>query len=225
MTDIIRGLHGHHELQEEAAFHSLMPHARPSSTILELGAWWAYYPLWFLGAVTSSEAICVEPLEDHLHLAKENLRLNGRSATIIPGCVGDTHGHVAMPRSAALVECFSAPALFQRIGWRRIELLHMDVQGAELPFLRSMRAMPAQALVRFVYVSTHHESISGSPDTHAECMQQLKAQGAAILPEHGVHESFSGDGPIVASHEPADSQIPMSSIGRKTRESSLFGSE
>jgi hypothetical protein len=51
ITEIIRRLRGHHEPQEELIFHHLLPHARPGSLIVELGAWWAYYTNWYLGAV------------------------------------------------------------------------------------------------------------------------------------------------------------------------------
>jgi hypothetical protein len=225
MTDVIRGLRGHHEPQEEALFHSVLQHVRPGSTILELGAWWAYYSLWFLGAVKEAHAICVEPTDEHLRLTEENMRLNGRVATIIKGSVGDQHGFVVEPGSGCSIECFNAPALFQRIAGTHVEILHMDIQGAELPFLRSFAAMDTRQFVRFAFVSTHHESISGSPDTHADCIRQLQALGACILAEHDVHESFSGDGLIVASFDPTDAQILMPSISRNVRERSLFGWE
>ncbi len=181
MADIIRGLRGHHEPQEELLFHAVLQHVRPGATILELGAWWAYYSLWFLRAVEGAHAVCVEPDDDHLRLTEENMRLNGRVATIIKGRVGERHGMDADAESGAHVECFSAPALFERTGWKPVEILHMDVQGAELPFLRSMAGMDALRYVRFVFVSTHHESISGSPDTHADCIRQLQT---IDQPEH-----------------------------------------
>jgi len=84
--------------------------------------------------------------------------------------------------------------------------------------------------MRFVVVSTHHESvysapqvsISGSPTTHEDCIAALKALGATVLAEHGVFESFSGDGLIVASFAAADRSIALPRISRNVRQKSLF---
>src|SRR5262249_33912775 len=46
-TEIIRLLQGHHEPQEEKAFHAVLPLVRPGGVMLELGSFWGYYSLWF----------------------------------------------------------------------------------------------------------------------------------------------------------------------------------
>ncbi len=61
MADIIRSLNGHHEPQEELLFHHLLRYVRQRSTFVELGAFWAYYTNWYLGAVPFSRAVCIEP--------------------------------------------------------------------------------------------------------------------------------------------------------------------
>lgn len=228
MMQVIQSLRGHHEPQEELVFHAILAHVRPNAVFVELGAFWAYYTNWFLGAIQGSKAFCIEPDEANLSLAKENLRLNDRTATLIQGCVGGQHGLVAMEtettRKTVAVECFDAAALFQRIGSVPVEILHMDVQGAELPFLQSMERVATANPVRFVFVSTHHAAISGSATTHADCLRQLRALGAIILAEHGIGESFSGDGLIVASFDQKDASICLPAISRNVPEQSLFRS-
>lgn len=226
MVEVIRSLRGHHEPQEELLFHAILRHVRPNTAIVELGAFWAYYTNWFLGAVPGATAVCLEPDEANLALARENLALNGRKASVIHGCVGRHHGTVNMTTETTgktiAVECFDAAALFQRIGGIPVEILHMDVQGAELPFLESMAEVPVGRLVRFLFVSTHHAAISGSPHTHAECVRQLRKLGATILVEHDIGQSFSGDGLIVASFQPDDAGIRLPAISRNRPEHSLF---
>jgi hypothetical protein len=73
-----------------------------------------------------------------------------------------------------------------------------------------------------MFISTHHESISGSPFTHSDCIDILKNLGAIILVEHEIHESFSGDGLIVSSFDPEDAKISLPSISRNTSDNSLF---
>ena len=209
MSRIIAGLHGHHEPQEELLFHALLAHVRPGTLVVELGAYWAFYTNWYLGAVPGSRAVCIEPEPAHLEIGRRNLALNGREAQLIRAVVGE----VQRPAGDDGLECLDMPALEERIEHEPIELLHMDVQGAEAGFIRSLRRSAAAERVRFLVVSTHHVSISGSASTHDDCLEELRSQGAVILAEHSVAESFSGDGLIVASFDPRDRWLrppPMS---------------
>ena len=107
-------------------------------------------------------------------------------------------------------------------GGKVVELLHLDTQGAELDFIKSLKTVADNKLVRFVMVSTHHSSISGSTNTHFDCLQQLRLLGANILVEHDVIESFSGDGLILASFYLEDVNLHFPEISRNRAESSLF---
>ena len=107
-------------------------------------------------------------------------------------------------------------------GGEAIEMLHMDVQGAETGFLRSIAHVDPAQRPRFVVVSTHHSSISGSSATHVDCIEILRSLGAKIMIEHSVQESFSGDGLIVASFAPEDEVIRLPLISRNEPAHSLF---
>jgi hypothetical protein len=119
-------------------------------------------------------------------------------------------------------ECLDMDAVLARVGGRPVEMLHMDVQGAELAFIRSMRRAVGERKLRFAVISTHHESISGSATTHEDCLGALQSLGATVLAEHDVFQSYSGDGLIVASFSPADRSIELPTISRNVRERSLF---
>ena len=217
ITEIIRRLRGHHEPQEELIFHHLLPHVRSGSLIVELGAWWAYYTNWYLGAVPGAEAVCVEPDPANLELGRANLALNGRAAEFINAALGGEYqprlefGR-AVHGGTVTIESLDMPALAARLRGRSVEMLHMDMQGAELAFLRSLPR--AGTPVRFVIVSTHHESISGSATTHTDCLAELRGQGAVILAEHDVLESYSGDGLIAASFCRDDASIALPPLSR-----------
>jgi len=225
MTEVIGDLRGHHEPQEELLFHHLLAHVRSGSMFVELGCWWAYYTNWYLGAVPGSAAICVEPDPANLEVGRRNLAMNGRSATFIQAFVGDQpapQDAVTAVHGAGKPACLDMNALLTRAGGVAIEMLHMDVQGAELCFLQSMRRAVEAGKVRFVVVSTHHESISGSSTTHEDCVAAIERLGATVLVEHDVFESFSGDGLIVASFAAEDRSIVLPAISRNIREMSLF---
>jgi len=220
ISRIIAGLHGHHEPQEELLFHALLSHVRPGTLFVELGAYWSFYTNWYLGAVPGSRAVCVEPEEAHLEIGRRNLGLNGREAMLIRAAVGAAYRPAAAAGGTDIetLECLDMPTLEMRIGHEPIELLHMDVQGAETGFIRSMRRSEATERLRFLVVSTHHESISGTPSTHDDCLEELRSQGAVVLAEHSVAESFSGDGLIVASFAARDRWLRLPPLSRAPRE-------
>ena len=209
MIEVIRSLRGHHEPQEELLFHHLLGHVRPGTLVVELGCFWAYYTNWYLGAVPGSRAVCVEPNVGNLEVGRRNIALNGRTAEFINALVGE-----ASRPGAPGLESLDMNALLDRIDSSPVEMLHMDVQGAELPFIRSMPRAVEAGLVRFVVVSTHGEAISGSATTHEDCIRELEACGGTILAEHDIAESYSGDGLIVACFQSQDRGIRLPEVSR-----------
>lgn len=218
MSRIIRGLRGHHEPQEELLFHHLLAHCRPGSRMIEVGAFWAYYTNWYLGAVAGSTAVCVEPDARNLACGQRNLALNDRVATWVHAMVGGEAGSGTICRESdganVRLPCHSLDSLLGLVGRGPVEMLHLDCQGAETAFLGSLGSAAQEGLLRFVVVSTHHASISGSPTTHQDCLRTLEGLGATVLCEHPVEESFSGDGLIVASLLPGDAALEVPEISR-----------
>ncbi|TPN65744.1 FkbM family methyltransferase [Mesorhizobium sp. B1-1-1] len=229
MAQIIRALRGHHEPQEELIFHHILRYVRHNSLIVELGAFWCYYTLWYLHEIANATAICIEPDPNNLQLGRDNAGLNGLESRISfhNACIGgerlesldlrcESDGQIrAMP-------CFDMASVSKLANERTIELLHMDVQGVELPFIRSMAAAAESKQVRFVVVSTHHSCISGSRTTHADCREALLDFGAVILAEHDVQQSYSGDGLIAASFFSEDQRIELPPVSLNKPALSLF---
>jgi FkbM family methyltransferase len=226
MATVIHGLRGHHEPQEERAFYEILRYCRPKTSIVELGAFWAYYSMWYLKRIPFSHAYCLEPDASHIAVGQENMRLNGLEATFTRGCIGDQyiseHRVNTDSGESVVIPQHNVPSLMAHFGLDKIELLHADVQGAELGLLSSCAPLFADRQIRFVVVSTHHSSISGSVTTHSECLALLKQNGAHILCEHDSDESFSGDGLVVAAMRTEDKLIPPVHISRCRRGDSLF---
>jgi FkbM family methyltransferase len=231
MAHIIRGLRGHHEPQEELAFSSVLRFARHNSVMVELGAFWSYYTLWYLHEVPGSRAVCVEPDPSNLRIGRANAALNGCTGRVqfVEGCVGGA----ADPAAAHACEttgkrrtlpCFDMKAVAGIAKARVIEVLHIDAQGAELPFIRSMAEAVKGGLVRFLVASTHHVSISNSATTHEDCVEAVRTLGGRVLIEHDIQQSFSGDGLIVASFFAQDRDISMPAISHNDPAKSLFPS-
>ena len=207
MTNLIRLCRGHHEAQEERMFHELIPLLPADATMIELGGFWAFYSLWFLHGAPGRRALVVEPDPAHLDVGVLNAQLNRLSPEFIRGSAGMTLAHdvpFETEESGVLATtCYPVDHLMSSRGIDQLSLLHCDAQGAEVAVLESCRALFAQGRIGWVFVSTHAHQISGDPLTHQRCLAILRECGAVIEAEHDIHESFSGDGLIVARFAPA----------------------
>ena len=107
-------------------------------------------------------------------------------------------------------------------GMKRASLVLADIQGAETALIEGARDVLAGGRIRFMIVSTHHHSISGDPLTHQRTVTALRELGAHIIAEHSVGESYSGDGLVAVSFDPADRDFEVS-VSRARQSESLFG--
>lgn len=226
MSEIMLRLQGHHEPQEEFAFYQILQHLGPDSTMIELGCFWAYYSLWFAQQLTESRIVVSEPDPNHLELARSNFRKNGlfSRAQFFEGCAGFDQDYTILIESEneyREVNGISVKSLMDAASFDQLDMLHMDIQGAECEVLESLSADNITKRLRFIFVSTHHHLITGDPLTHERCLQHLKTLGAHIICEYTVEESFSGDGLIVASFQDIDSQLSID-VSRNRASTSLF---
>jgi hypothetical protein len=103
-----------------------------------------------------------------------------------------------------------------------LDLLHCDAQGVEVDVLESCEDLFRRGRIHWVFVSTHAHQISGDALTHQRCLTMLRNVGAVIEVEHDVHESFSGDGLIVARFGPPPAGWISVTISRNRYSESMF---
>jgi FkbM family methyltransferase len=228
MSEVIRRLRGHHEPQEELLFHTTLPLMTTNETnpvMIELGAFWGYYSLWFRSIFRQARNILVEPDPGNLLVGRRNFELNGYSAEYLEAAVGVHNGssdfHCESDGLLRRSRTISVDGLVRDLGIERINLLHADIQGAELSMLDGSVETIDRGKLDWLFLSTHHHSISGDPLTHQRCLNWLRTHGACIIDEHSVSESFSGDGLIVAAFSTKNLQI-HSSISRNVPSRALF---
>lgn len=230
MTELIRRLRGHHEPQEEAAFHAVVQRLRAeveAPVMLELGSYWAYYSLWLQRVVPKATCVLVEPDPRHVQVGRRNLALNAASARLVQAAVGLPDGArrslvcesdgIARPTDVVSVD-----GLVSRERLARVDVLLCDIQGGELEMLHGAEDSLAKGAIRFLVISTHHHSITGDPATHQRCLKLLTDRGAHLIAEHTVAESYSGDGLIVASMDRRDADLSVR-VSRARARDSLFG--
>jgi FkbM family methyltransferase len=230
MAEIIATLRGHHEPQEELAFARVLERiARPQPVIVELGCFWAYYSTWFLTSFPGGTAVACEPDPEHLEVGRKTAAINGVDIRFVAAAAGASDDEILElpswnhPGTVHHVPVRSVPTLAADHDLDRIDVLHLDIQGAELAVLESCRGLIGDGRVRFVVVSTHHHTISGDPQTHQRCIDLVRELGGHVVAEHTVLESFSGDGLMVASFDPADADFEIELSRARTTEA-LFPS-
>lgn len=226
MQEVIARARGHHEPQEERLFHEILRYLPPDATMIELGGYWLYYSLWFLKDAPGRRALAVEPEPENIAIGRANARLNGREVEIVHAFVGAEAGD-ALPfrteKSGLLsLPCVTVPQLLREQGIDRLTLLHCDAQGAEVAVLKSCSELLMTGRIEWLCISTHAHQISGDPLTHQRCIAMLHEAGATILAEHDVHESYSGDGLIVARVGGAPPDWPQVHFSRNRYSEGLF---
>ena len=178
---------GVHEPQEERAFGDVLKYVGPDSTMLELGAYWGFYSLWFKKSVPGSKCFLVEPDLGNLKSGQANFARSGETAVFEQAYVATNAGATADGIGAISVDTFCKDRSIHRL-----DILHADIQGAEIEMLRGAVRMFNEKRVDFVFISTH------SNELHAGCIDFLVSRGYDILADADLDQTYSYDGVIVA---------------------------
>lgn len=180
---------GVHEPQEERAFAEVLRHIPNGGSMLELGAYWGFYSMWFASIVQNAKCYLVEPDPRNIESGKQNFRINSLNADFTCSAIGslETTGLLSAPLIS--VDQFCA-----KRGIPKLNILHADIQGAELPMLEGASQMLKRRNIDFVFISTH-----GNP-RHYPCLEFLESMDYKILCAANSDESFSLDGLIVAKN-------------------------
>ncbi len=213
---VIEGLKGIHEPQEERVFYEVLKRIKKPGHMIELGAWWSYYSLWYQ-RVTGGVPVAVEPDPNNIELGQKNAGLNGvkvgKEILFVHAAASDKDGIIRgfKTESSDIIDVVtrSVDSVVKETGIKQLDILHLDIQGFELPALHGALETIRTGKLRFLFVSTHHFVISGSPTTHQDCLSFIEKNGGHIIASHSVYESSSGDGLIVASFDKVDGDFTV----------------
>jgi FkbM family methyltransferase len=132
----------------EHEYYSL-PVERPPATVLDLGANIGLSTIYFARMFPGARLACVEPIPENLQVLACNLNLNGIEAEVISAAIDVCDGKVWMESINGYyghkivaerghsftgqfeVSAVSIPSILRRLGWSRIGLLKMDIEGHE----------------------------------------------------------------------------------------------
>ena len=186
MLEMLRLNKGVHEPQEEKIFQNVLQTLDPSKrlTMLELGAYWSFYSIWFKKKYPNASCYMVEPNRKNLHYGKENFRINKIKGTFLQGKIG---AQFDRKNQVLTVDHISNQ---QKINF--IDLLHSDIQGFEGEMLEGARRMLSEQKVGYIFISTHSNQI------HYQCKKVLEDFSYQIIANIDLDASYSWDGILVA---------------------------
>jgi len=182
---------GVHEPQEEKIFQEVLKVIPEGGTMIEMGAFWSFYSMWFNKDVKNAKNYMIEPDKVNLKCGTSNFKLNSMQGDFTHGFIGKETASI----DGTPVICIDD--FVKEKGIEHIDMLHSDIQGFEHDMLLGSEKTIAANKVSFVFVSTH-----ATPEgVHQRCVEFLKKYNYSIIVDVDLDNTFSADGLIVA-HSP-----------------------
>lgn len=194
---------GVHEPQEERVFQEVLATISPNAVMVELGAYWGFYSMWFLQKVPSGKAYLYEPELENLEFGKANFKLNKLQGDFNQAFISSFVDLENSPPTVNLEYIMTSKNL------KHIDILHCDIQGYEYELLGTAINILKDGKVGYLFISTHSEEI------HQRCIELIQNSSFEILSAANLQETYSVDGIIVARHKAYKGIEPVE-ISKKT---------
>lgn len=189
---------GVHEPLEEYCFQQLVNHLGKEDklhTMLELGAYWGHYSLWFSKYLTKTSCTLVEPDKINYESGKRNFLENGFKANFIQDFVS---------KNGFTVDNFLFDNNYNE---SELTLLHSDIQGYEEEMLLMSKKSLSEKKIKYLMISTHGKSV------HDRCVAIIKGHNYKVSVEsEPKHHTTSSDGFIFAYRQDCEKVINQSFI-------------
>lgn len=187
VTQMLTANRGVHEPQEERVFQEVLRHLPSQAVMMELGAYWAFYSLWFHQVIEYPTCIVCEPSTENLLYGKQNFELNQMEAKFVQ-CFSGEGDHT----SPSDVPILSVDSLMQQFEIETLHILHTDIQGSEVSMLKGASKNLLNRNIEFIFISTH------SRDLHRDCIEILRGFEYRIITDINMFHTYAFDGLIVA---------------------------
>ena len=184
------GAPGKH-VEERIRFESVCDNViNPCPTMLELGCFWAMWTIIFGKRFPNAHLIVLEGNSDKLAVGLTNLSMNGLSAKAYFNTINSQYS-LSKPEFGDLVQDITLAKIFEIDNIKAIDILHLDIQGAEENFHKEIISYLSKGLI--------HNVVMG---THSEPLHQMILNDLDILNKHFIIENIPyikglGDGEII----------------------------
>jgi hypothetical protein len=213
VTEMLRVNRGVHEPQEERIFQEVLRVLPAQATMIELGAYWGFYSMWFHQAVSVPTCYLVEASPAYLTLGQQNFALNGMKADFTNYWIGARSAPTPPPGvGKSDTPTIALDDFLAQKGIAHLHLLHADIQGAELDLLAGAANALHSQRIDYIFISTH------GADLHRNCLDRLTGLGYTIIAEASPAESYAEDGVIAARRAGIDAPAAIAIDKRKPSE-------
>jgi hypothetical protein len=203
ITRMLMRNRGCHEPQEEVIFEEVLRRLPESAIMVELGAYWGFYSMWFSREVKSPRVFLVEPDESNLEIGRQNFKANQCTGHFTHAYVGSAPGI-----SSDGIPVIAVDSFLSQHALDSIDILHSDVQGFEMEMLQgAIHSLDARR-IRYLFISTHSEEL------HARCGAFLDERGYEVVVSVSPAQSYSFDGVLMARNPQSDG-MPILHPSRK----------
>jgi len=182
---------GVHEPQEEKIFQEVLKVIPNGGTMIEMGAFWSFYSMWFNKDVKNANNYMIEPDKVNLKCGTNNFKLNNMKGHFTHGFIGKESSNLEGTPMICIDDFVKEKEI------KHIDILHSDIQGFEHDMLLGSEKTIASNKVSFIFVSTH----TSPKGVHQKCIDFLKNHNYPIIVDVDLDNTFSADGLIVA-HSP-----------------------
>ena len=201
MAEMLRKNKGSHEPQEEVIFADVLRRLPPGARMVECGAYWGFYSLWFARDVPRSKVWLIEPEPANLEIGRKNFAANHLTGHFTRALVGATSAEKPVPRVS--VDDFLSTHHIDHL-----EVLHADIQGAEAEMLQGAVRSLTEKKIDFLFISTHGDELQ------TRCMEMLGSFGYETAVSVYPAESYSFDGLLVC-HRKGFLSVPLPAVALK----------
>jgi hypothetical protein len=188
---------GVHEPVEEYIFQEMLTILPQRPVMLELGAYWAHYSMWLMSVRQLARTYMVEPALESLRVGVHNFEQNKFKGTFIQAKVAP--------------DDFRVDEFMEKYSIETLDVLHADIQGAELLMLQSAERAFGGKRINYCFISTHGQ------DIHKKCLEWLEQRAYRIEVSIDCEtETTSYDGLIFASNPDVSPVVPgFKPLGRR----------
>jgi hypothetical protein len=194
---------GVHEPQEERIFAEAIKTLPENAVMIEMGAFWSFYSMWFNKEIKSAQNFMIEPDAFNMGQGKRNFRLNNMKGTFVQAFISK----ISRNEGPVKTICIDDFVVDNKLSF--IHMLHSDIQGFEYEMLNGAAQTFRDKKVGYVFISTH------SDEVHYQCLQFLKDHNFIILASADIKDTYSEDG-LIAARAPYFPGIDPISIGKRS---------
>jgi hypothetical protein len=184
MLELLFLNNGVHEPQEEYVFQEVLKYIPDGAVMLELGAYWSFYSMWFNSEISKANNYLIEP--EDINSGITNFELNKMKGDFTKAYISDKSSDTINGTATVCVDDFIDEKSIEFI-----DVLHSDIQGYEFKMLMGAEKVLDGKQVGYIFISTH------SNELHYQCMKHLELKGYELVCSYDMDESFSWDGLIV----------------------------